>query len=369
MSYFKELMKNIDKIILVTLVIFAGFSMVMISSVFFDTGFNFTREVKMQGIAYLIGVGVIILVLMFDYKMFERMDKIFYAVSIILLLLPFVPGIGVEHGGARGWINLGIMDFQPSELVKILFILIFAKYLSDRYETLQTVKGVLMAGLFALPLILLVMIEPDMGNATIIAIIATGMIFCAGVKAKIIAGFAGGLIVSLPIAYRFMAEYQRSRIDAFLRPGEANVEATYQVWHSKISIGSGQLLGKGLFEGTQKKLKFLPVQQSDFIFAVIGEELGFIGGMALIVLYILFLYRIIKISEFAKDFYGSLIAAGVFTMFAFQIFENIGMTMGITPVTGITLPFISYGGSSIVVNMLAVGLVLNVGIRSKTINF
>lgn len=367
MAYFKELVKNIDKILLVLIVIFAGISLTMISSVFYDTTFTFSREVKMQGIAYILG-GVFIAVILFvDYKAFESMNKAFYISCVLLLLLPFIPGLGVEHYGAKGWISLGPIDVQPSEIVKILFILMYARFLSDHYEMLQTVKGVLLAGSFAAPLILLILIEPDLGNAIVIVFIAAGMIFCAGIKPKIMAGFIGSFVASLPIIYRFMRGHQSTRIDAFLH--QDDISLNYHVWHSKISIGSGQLLGQGLFEGSQKKLKFLPVPQSDFIFAVIGEELGFVGGVTLIFLYTLFLYRIIKISEFAKDFYGSLIAAGVFSMFAFQVFENIGMTMGVMPVTGITLPFISYGGTSIIVNMIALGLVLNVGIRSKTINF
>lgn len=368
MAYFKELIKNIDKMLLALIVIFAGISLTMISSVFYDTTFTMSREVKMQGIAYLLGAVLILAVLFIDYKVFEGMTKIFYVACILLLLLPFIPGLGVEHGGARGWISLGVIDVQPSELVKILFILMYARFLSERHETLQTIQGVLLAGAFAMPLFLLILIEPDLGNAIVVVFIAAGMVFCAGIRPKIMAGFIGMILAALPIIYRFMEDHQRTRIDAFLHPEVLN-DATYQVWYSKISIGSGQLLGQGLFEGSQKKLKFLPVPQSDFIFAVIGEELGFVGGIVLIIMYTLFLYRIIKISEFAKDFYGSLIAAGVFSMFAFQVFENIGMTMGIMPVTGITLPFISYGGTSIIVNMIALGLVLNVGIRSKTINF
>ncbi len=369
MSYFRALIRNIDKWILVLIVIFGIISITVISSTFYDTSLNITREVKVQFMAYILGFLVIAVVLLFDYKVFESWDKILYVTCIVLLLLPYVPGLGMVRNGARCWIHIGVLDFQPSELVKILFILVFAKFLSQRAESLRTFRGVLIAFAYAAPLILMILVEPDLGNATVISFIALGMVFCAGMKFRILAQLLGGLVVLFPLAYRFMEKHQRARIDAFLNPSDLSLPGNYQVWSSKISIGSGQLLGKGLFEGTQKKLKFLPVQQSDFIFAVIGEELGLIGGIVLIVLYGLFLLRIINIAENAKDFYGALIVTGIFSMFAFQVFENIGMTMGIMPVTGITLPFISYGGTSILVNMLAIGLVLNVGIRSKTINF
>jgi rod shape determining protein RodA len=166
-----------------------------------------------------------------------------------------------------------------------------------------------------------------------------------------------------------MEGYQKDRIDAFLHPENLSIQATWQVYQSKIAIGSGGLFGKGLFSGTQKELNFLPVQESDFIFAVMAAELGFIGGAALICLYLVFLLRLWRTVGKAKDLYGSLIVIGIVTMFAFQIFENIGMTMGLMPVTGIPLPFVSSGGTAVAANMLAVGLVLNVGIRNKTINF
>ena len=166
-----------------------------------------------------------------------------------------------------------------------------------------------------------------------------------------------------------MAPHQKDRIDAFLHPDNFSLSGIYQVWNSKVAIGSGGVFGKGLFQGTQKELGFLPVQKSDFIFSVLVEELGLIGGAFLILLYTIFLYKILKIADNAKDTFGSLIVIGILAMFTFQIFENIAMAMGIMPVTGITLPFISYGGSSVVANMIALGIVLNVGIRIKTINF
>ncbi|MBR5742007.1 MAG: FtsW/RodA/SpoVE family cell cycle protein, partial [Firmicutes bacterium] len=180
----------------------------------------------------------------------------------------------------------------------------------------------------------------------------------------------GSLCAAVPLSVRFLLkDHQKERITAFLHPDDLTLAGNYQVWNSKVAIGSGGLFGKGLFNGTQKNLNYLPVADSDFIFSVICEEFGFVGGAVVIALYAFFLSRIFRVSKNAKDLYGSLIVIGLFGMFLFQIFENIGMTMGLMPVTGITLPFISAGGTSILTNMIAIGLVLNVNIRSKAINF
>lgn len=369
MNYFKSLLKNIDITLLIVAGLFFVVSITMISSTSYDTSFHITREVVVQTIAYLLGIFAMIAVMAINYNSFQNLEKFLYFFSVFILILVFVPGIGKEQYGARGWIDLGPVDFQPSELVKITFILAFAKYLSAHSEELKTFKGFVKAGMYSVPFILIVLIEPDLGNAAVLSFITIGMIFGAGIDYKLFGKIIAAMLVSLPLLYRFMDEHQKIRIDAFLNPSDLSLPGNYQVWNSKVAIGSGGFLGKGLFHGTQKSLKFLPVQESDFIFAVIAEELGFVGGIFVILLYSVFLYRLIKISINAKDYYGSLVVIGILSMFAFQIFENIGMTMGLMPVTGITMPFISYGGSSVLTNFIALGIVLNIGIRSKMINF
>ncbi|MEI8215771.1 MAG: rod shape-determining protein RodA [Eubacteriales bacterium] len=369
MGYFRDLLKNIDLSLLILPLIFAVISVIMIGSTSYDTSFHITREIKVQLIAYALGVIAITVILLFDYKTFESLEKVLFIGSIVMLLLVYMPGISKVQFGAHGWISLGPLDFQPSELVKITFVLSFASYLSRNRKTLDNLKGFLKAALYFVPFVLLILIEPDLGNAIVVFVIAFVMLFCAGTRYKLFGEVAGVGIVSLPVVYRFMEAHQKIRIDAFLNPDNLSLPGNYQVWNSKIAIGSGGFFGKGLFHGTQKELKFLPVQESDFIFSVIVEELGFIGGALVVALYTFFLYRIVKIADNAKDMYGSLVVIGILSMFAFQIFENIAMTMGLMPVTGITLPFISYGGSSVLTNMIALGIVLNVGIRSKVINF
>lgn len=365
----KNILKNLDIFLIFLVICLFIISIIFIGSTSYDTSFHITREIKVQTFAFILGIISIGVILMFDYNTLESLDKVLYFLCILLLLAVYIPGIGKVQFGARSWIDLGPLDLQPSEVVKIIFIISFAKYLSINKNNLTTLKGVALAGLYCAPIILLVLIEPDLGNAAVLSFISAGMIFAAGIDYKLLLKLSAVIVASIPIMYRFMEEHQRIRIDAFLNPEDLSLPGNYQVWNSKVAIGSGNLLGKGLWNGTQKKLKFLPVQESDFIFAVLAEELGFVGGMLVILIYLLFLYRITYIAKKAKDSFGTLIVIGILSMFAFQIFENIGMTMGVMPVTGITLPFISYGGSSLLTNMIALGLVLNIGMRHHTINF
>ncbi len=368
MDYFKNLLKNIDKVLLLLPICFAVISIIMVGSTSYEGKFIITKDITVQFTAYCLGAFLLLFVLLFDYKTFETLERILFGISILFLLTVYIPGLGVEHYGSRAWVDLGPIDMQPSELVKISFVLVFASYLTRNRASLITLKGIFFAGLYAAPFILIILKE-DLGTAVVMSFMTVVMLFSAGIDYKIFAKLGGIFLISMPILYRFMASHQKERIDAFLHPDNLSLAGNYQVWNSKIAIGSGGIFGKGLFQGTQKELKFLPVQKSDFIFSVIAEELGLIGGAVVILLYTIFLYRMLKIAHNAKDLYGSLVVIGILSMFCFQIFENIAMAMGIMPVTGITLPFISYGGSSVVSNMIALGIVLNVGIRSKIINF
>ena len=243
-----------------------------------------------------------------------------------------------------------------------------ANYLSVHREDIKKFRGVLLAGLYALPIIVIVLKE-DLGSALVYMIIWLFMVFFAGIDYKILLKSVIAAIAALPVIYNFLGDYQKDRIEAFLHPDNINLPGNYQVWQSKVAIGSGGFTGKGLFNGTQKELDFIPVQQSDFIFSVVVEELGFIGGAAVILLYGGLLYRFIRVIREAVDLYGALIVVGFTAMFLFQIFENIAMTMGIMPVTGITLPLLSGGGTSVIASMISIAVILNVGINSKQIRF
>ena len=368
MNYFWNLLKNLDKILLILPVIFAVFSITMLASIEYQGHFVFSASVKTQFVAYCVGFAALVIVLFIDYHFYLSLEKILYAASILVLLTVRIPGFGhTEYGGAR-WINLGFTTFQPSEMVKISMVLLCAMYISRNRDSLKSLRGVALSFLYACPFIAIVLME-DLGSAIVMGFAWVFMVFYAGIDYKLFAKLSAAVALSMPIVYRLLGDTHKERIDAFLNPDNLKLGATYQVLQSKIAIGSGGLLGKGLFAGTQKEFKFLPVQKSDFIFSVIVEELGLLGGAFLLFLYGLFLYRILKIAYNAKDLYGALISMGFMGMFIFQIFENIAMTMGLMPVTGVTLPFISSGGSSILSCMIAVGLVLNIGIRNKIINF
>lgn len=367
MNNFSSTYKNIDKVMCICVLILAAVSITMIGSTSISTGF-FSRSVIVQTIAYILGIIATAVIMRFNYTILKGFEKHLYILSLFLLLLVYVPGLGIEQFGARSWINLRVTTIQPSELVKILYILILAGYFERHSDELYNLKCLIKAALVAAPIILIVLKE-DLGSALVFSFIWVVMLFFAGINLKAFGQFIAIVIAAIPIAYIFMADYQRVRIEAFLHPENLNLAGNYQVWQSKVAIGSGGFWGKGLFHGTQKELDFIPVQTSDFFFSVVGEELGFVGGVLIIIVLGVLLLRMMKIVHESLDFYGALIVSGIIGMFTFQIFENIGMTMGLMPVTGITLPFLSYGGSSILSNMIALGIVLNIASRRKRINF
>ncbi|MEG0391476.1 MAG: rod shape-determining protein RodA [Anaerovoracaceae bacterium] len=368
MNYFKNLFKGISKPLLLLPMALAIISITMMFSTSYRNGIVFSREVLIQSFAYFLGFILIIIIANMDYSVFQDFEKLLYIGSLVLLLLVYIPFVGVEQFGARSWINLGFMYFQPSEVVKITFILLFANYLQKHRDSLYSFKEIMKAAIYCAPFIAIILKE-DLGSALVFLAVWVTMVFYAGIDYRLFAKCAGVTLLCIPISYRFMAAHQKVRIEAFLHPSNLALEGNYQVYQSKIAIGSGGFFGKGLFQGTQKELEFLPVRNSDFIFSVIVEELGFIGGALVIGIYSWLVFVMAKVAMLCKDFYGSLIVMGIIGMFTFQIFENIAMTMGIMPVTGITLPFLSYGGSSIISNMIALGFVINVAIKNRGVIF
>lgn len=361
MNYLRNTFKGISKPLLFIPILLGILSVVMMVSTAGNNGF---RTVIVQSAAYIMGIILVVIMSNMDYSIVDDFEKYIYIGSVVFLLTVYIPGIGAEINGARSWIDLKFTTFQPSEIVKLTFILLFANYLAKNKDKIYTFKGVCMALLYCLPFLLIVTKE-DLGSGLVFGIIWVTMIFYGGINSSIFARCAAGVALCIPVAYHFMADYQKQRIEAFLHPDNLAIGANYQIYQSKTAIGSGGFFGKGLFNGTQKDLNFLPVQNSDFIYAVIVEELGFLGGIFVIGAFAWLLYEIGKVASRCKDPVGSLIVMGVLGMFAFQVFENIGMTMGVMPATGITLPFLSYGGSSILSNMIAMGLVINVAIRNR----
>lgn len=368
-----------DKLLILVMATLITVGVVVISSA--ARGFMAGQEgaasfVNKQILSSVLGIFVMLIIMMFDYSEFGRMSKIIYGLNVFLLVAVHV--IGKVTNGAQSWIPLGPLHLEPSEVGKVMLILTLGYQLS-RVDRLTTIWDLLMTGMHVLPLLFLILTQPDLGTALVFVVITAAMVYMAGFP-----GWKLAIILLLPIIavsgwyYSHakwgvsmwpLGDYQVMRLRDFVDPTADPQGSGYQVLQSKISIGSGGLWGKGLYKGTQNQLGFLPEQHTDFIFSVVGEELGFVGGAGLIVLFLVLLWRIMAISVTSKDRYGMLIATGVTAMIGFHVLENVGMTLGIMPVTGIPLPFISYGGSSLMANMAAIGLVLNVGMRRQKIMF
>lgn len=324
-----------------------------------------------QLVAFAMGMVGLVLLAMVDYKTLGEYWIHIFVLSIVVLLLVYVPGLGKINKGTRGWIDLGFMEFQTSEIAKLGFILAFAKLLDIRKDRLNKVLDVLpLVGFILIP-VFFVFIQPDLGQSLVFLFIAAGMLFVAGLNIKYYVSILGAFAVGFPIFWNyFMQDYQKKRLITVFNPANDPLGDGYHALQSMITIGSGGLFGKGTqAENTMTRLNFLPAQWTDFIFSVISETAGFVGAAVVVVLLMIFLFRLLHDAKTARDNYGTLIVSGVFFMFLFQIFENIGMTMGIMPITGITLPFLSYGGSSLLTNLLAVGMVINVHMRRRQINF
>ena len=271
--------------------------------------------------------------------------------------------------GTKGWIRFGSIGIQPSELVKIGFIITFAKHIEHVHSDLNNFKNILALLLHAGLLIGLILMQPDAGTAMVFAMIMLLMLFVAGISWKYIVSAFGTLAAAAPLIWFYvLKDYQKGRIISFFSPESDPLGRGYHVIQSKIAIGSGQVVGRGLFSGIQTQLGFLPEKQTDFIFAVIGEELGLWGCLLVCALLLTIVCRIFYIAANSRDLLGELLCTGVGAMFMFHVIENIGMCVGLTPVTGIPLPFFSYGGSNIIASMLGIAIVMLVsGSRNRRI--
>ena len=305
-----------------------------------------------------------------DYRLLRAYTPIIWLVAVIGLVIVLIPGLGAEINGARAWIALpGGFQIQPAELAKIAIIVGIAMILADRDNAQEdpTDLDVLKALAIAAVPVLLIVAQPDLGTVLIICAAILAMIGASGAPSRWVVGLLILAIVGIFTAVQTgaVSQYQIARLQSFVDPS-ADPQATgYQLRQSRITIGSGGILGKGLFNGPQTNGRFVPEQQTDFIFTVAGEELGFIGCSLILGLYLLFFIRAFAICRRSSDLFGRLVCIGVIAWFSFQTFENIGMTMGLMPMTGVPLPFLSYGGSSMFANLIGVGLLQNVHSRGR----
>jgi rod shape determining protein RodA len=316
------------------------------------------RQISWAGI----GLCGMLVTFAIDYRELERLGYFFYGITLFLLLL--VPLLGTFGGGARRWINLGFFSLQPSELAKISSLLVLSHYFHLVVPQMgYAVRDLIYPGIIVAIPMGLVLAEPNLGTATIIGLVAMTLVFAAGIRLRSlgILGLAAGAL--LPLLWFHMKEYQKKRILSFLNPDADPLGTGYHMIQSKITIGSGGLWGKGFLQGTQNRLDFLPEKHTDFIFAVLAEEWGFIGICVLLLLYAALLARLLVIAWKARDRFGSFVAVGGAAIIFWQVLINIGMNIGILPVVGVPLPLLSYGGSSLLTVMITMGLALNVSTR------
>lgn len=328
--------------------------------------------VKRHVVGVAIGVGLLCVTWTADYKRLRLWVGPISAAGVLLLVAVFVPGFGASAHGAQSWLRIaGVRLFQPSEPAKLVLIIVFAAAIARREGKMDS-RGELLRvlGWVAVPLGL-VLLQPDLGTALVFIAITAGMLLVGGAKPRHFAmlGLVGLVAFALVLAPGILPRkfalkpYQRNRLMVFIDPSVDPKGAGYNLNQAKIAIGSGGLFGKGLESGTQSNLNFLPERHTDFIFAVVGEELGFAGAVALLALYLALLITALEISTSSRDYYGALVAAGLMSMWTFQVLVNIGMTLGIMPITGIPLPFMSFGSSFMVTNLAGIGLLLSIWAR------
>jgi rod shape determining protein RodA len=323
-----------------------------------SSGTTFVRGLMWTGIALV----AFVVTTAFDYKWLKTFAWPLYGAQLGLLALTLAIGHGV--GGASRWISIGPFDFQFSELAKILMIVVLANYLGARQGRLRSLTSILGACLLVVPPWILVMLQPDLGTSLVLLAILAGMLFMSGARMVWLFGMAVTVIVSLPVIWTYLLrDYQKARIIAFVNPATDPQGAGYQLYQSQIAVGSGGLTGTGLTNGSQNQLNFLPVQESDFVAAIYLEELGFIGAMILLILFSALVWRLLVSGWRSKDPFGMMFASGLASMIVFQLFVNLGMVVGLMPITGIPLPFISHGGASLISLAVGLGIVQSINIR------
>jgi rod shape determining protein RodA len=315
-----------------------------------------------QLIWYGVGFVVMMVSFLFNYKLLDRWAYIIYALGIILLLCVFP--FGKYVGGAKRWIALGPVSVQPSELVKIAVIICLARYYSKTANPAGfTLRELFTPCILTLTPFILIVKQPDLGTAMLVLMIAGSMTVFAKIERRSLIGIITSCIFAVPLVWFFLKGYQKKRILTFLNPDRDPLGAGYHIIQSKIAIGSGMITGKGFLKGTQNALSFLPEQHTDFVFSVLAEEWGFVGCIILLFIFLMLIIWALNVAYRCRDPFGTILSVGITAMIFWQVFINIGMVMGLMPVVGVPLPFISYGGSSVISMMICIGLLMNISMR------
>ena len=361
--------RHVDLSLAGSILVLASFGLLMIYSAtrsrLEEAGGDPQFYLQRQAMFVALGLVVLVATSVIDYRVFRDFAPVIYTATVGLLILVLL--FGAEHKGQQASFDVGAFQLQPSEFAKVSLIVCLAAYASSIRGDIDGRRFLVILGLAGIPMGL-IYLQPDLGTSLVFGAILLGMLVVSGVKARhlvaliVIAVVAVVAVVNLGI----LKEYQYDRLTSFLEPEADTDRSAYNLAQSKTAIGSGGISGKGLFKGTQTNLSYVPAQHTDFIFTAVGEQLGLLGSAVVLSLFALVVWRTWRSAALAKDAAGTLICVGVLAMLTFQIFENVGMTMGIMPITGIPLPFLSYGGSSTLATFAAMGLVLNVHMRRFT---
>jgi len=362
--------RHVDWVLVLLTVVLTVVGLVLLHSISATTpgeaAFWLVRVMK-QGATAGFGLLFVALIAAFDYRIFKVYAGFIYVAALAALVLVKIPGIGATDpsGVAQRWFAIAGLQITPSEITKVCAIVMLAAILSE-IRAPEPALGdlVRVLAVAAVPLVL-VFIQPDIGTSIVLAAIVVGMLIVAGTRLKhlLVLTAVGLVLIGLAFQLGVIQDFQRQRLTAFLDRANVSEDARYNLDQSLIAVGSGGLFGRGYLKGTQTNLDYVPRQHTDFIFTVAGEEFGFVGSMFVLLLYALILWRAIRIATLSKDPFGTLVAAGVASMFAIQMFVNVGMVIGIMPITGIPLPFLSYGGSSILVSFAAIGVLESIHMR------
>ena len=355
--------KEFDWLLFTLTLCLAIIGIVIIYSATRTTGSN--SNVIVQSASLCLGLGIMLFLCFFDYEQFGNAVKYIYIFAVSILIIVLIFGTSGDWG-AKSWIRFGSIGIQPAELAKVCFILTFSYHLSKVDDKINDIKILLGLVLHLAVLLILIMLEPDLGSSLVFMFMFACMLFTAKISYKYVFAVLGLGAVSLPLIYRFiLSDYQRQRINVFFDPTIDPLGDGYNVIQSKLAVGSGQIWGKGYLQGTQNQMGYLPTKSTDFIFSVFSEEFGFVGAIIIVLLLFWLILRCFRAAQRSDNSYGRYKCIGEGAMMLFHVFENGGMCIGLMPVTGIPLPFISYGGTSLLTNMAAIGLVLSVTYHNK----
>ncbi len=361
-KYDRRIFQNFDWMLLALVMCICAIGVVNIYSTGFSLGENASQLYLKQLQWILFGLLLMAVTFLIDYRAITQAAYIIYALSIASLV--YVAFFGHTANGAQRWISFGFVLFQPSELMKVTMIIALARYFDDhKSNEPYLLRELFVPILMVLLPCVLIMKQPDLGTALMIVIVAASIVLFIGVNWKSIAIAVAGGLVMLPLAWLCLKDYQKDRLLTFLSPENDPLGTGYHIIQSMIAIGSGGFLGKGFLQGSQTQLKFLPEQQTDFVFSVFAEEWGFIGGFVLVLMFISLLIWGLKIALHSRDLLGTILAFGISALIGWEMIINMGMVLGMLPVVGIPLPFLSYGGSAMASMLAAIGLLMNVSTR------